>query len=167
MKLNSILLILIIGFLSIGATIHDHHVGTTEIKYSESSETYQITLKLFTDDLENAVLKDSGEIIKLGIDEENSNSDLQIFSYLDKHFSIKFPEGETVNLTKIGRETELDITWVYYESQKTKPMSALTVNNSIFMELHPDQTHIVNIEQNGATKSTLLHISKTGDLLNL
>ncbi len=165
MKTNSILLFIILCILSIGAGIHDHHVGITEIRYSTDSESYQISLKLFTEDLENAVLKDSGVDLDLGSEKENADS--VIFKYLEKEFSIESAEGEKLNLTRIGRETDLNITWVYFESEIMKSLDALKVHNSIFMELHDEQTHVVNVDQDGKTKSTLLHSSKNEDLLKL
>ena len=165
MKTNSTFLLIILCILSFGAGIHDHYVGITEIRYSTDSESYQISLKLFTDDLENAVLKDSGDDLDLGTEKENSDS--VVFKYLEKQFSIESAEGEKLELTRIGRETDLNITWVYLESEKMKPLNALKVHNSIFMELHDEQTHVVNVEQDGKTKSTLLHRSKKEDLLKL
>jgi len=167
MKINTVIPIIFLCFLSVGAAIHEHYVGITEIRYSDDSESYQISLKLFTDDLENAILKDSGDFLDLGGSNENANSDSIIFPYLEKHFFIESPVGSKFKLTRIGRETDFNITWVYLESAKMKPQDALKVKNSIFMEMHPDQTHVVNVDQKGETKSTLLHSSKTEELMKL
>ena len=160
-----ILLFLFLGMLNTSATMHEFYVGITEIRYSENSQSYQITLKLFTDDLENAIHKDSGDSLNLGNSKELPQSDKLIFNYLKEHFSLEVENGNTLYLNDVGRETELDVTWIYFESQKMKPLDAIRIKNDIFMEMHPDQTQIVNLIQNGITKSTLLHSTKTEDLL--
>lgn len=160
-----ILFFLFLGMLSTSATIHEFYVGITEINYSENSESYQITLKLFTDDLENAIYKDSGDSLNLGNSKEHHQSDRLIFNYIKEHFSLQGENGNTLALNDIGRETQLDVTWIYFESQKMKPLEAIRIKNDIFMEMHPDQTQIVNLIQKGITKSTLLHNTKTEELL--
>lgn len=159
------LLFLFAGVLNIAGAMHEFYVGMTEIRYSETTESYQVTLKLFTDDLENAIYKDSGDSLHLENPNELQHADILIFQYLKKHFTLADASDNSLPLIEIGRETELDVTWIYLETQKMKPLDALHITNNIFMEMHPDQTHIVNLIQTGITKSTLLHSAKTADML--
>ena len=160
-----ILLFLFLGILNVSSIMHEFYVGMTEIRYSENSQSYQITLKLFTDDLENAIHKDSGDSLNLGTSKELPQSDKLIFNYLKEHFSLEDENGNTLYLNDVGRETEMDVTWIYLETQKMKPLNTLRIENDIFMEIHPDQTHIVNLIQGAITRSTLLHSTKKEDLL--
>ncbi|NEN23904.1 hypothetical protein G3O08_10375 [Cryomorpha ignava] len=159
------LLILFLGMLNVSASTHEFYVGMTEIRYSENSQSYQITLKLFTDDLENAIYKASGDSLNLGNPKELPQSDNLISNYLRKHLSLEDGNENPLTLNDVGRETELDVTWIYFESQEMKPQDALRIKNDIFMEMHPEQTHIVNLIQKGITTSTLLHSAKTEALL--
>lgn len=153
--------------LNVSNTSHEYHIGTTELRYAENSQTYQISLKLFTDDLESAIIKNSGNSQYLGSPQENIQADSLIFNYVEKHFSLENAEGKRLSLVEIGRETELNDTWIYLESQKMEPLKELRVSNDIFMELNQDQVHIVNLIQNGVTKSTRLNKSAPSALLKI
>ncbi len=167
MKFSSAILLIFLAVIHFGATAHDFYIGMTEIRYSEDSKSYQITLKLFTDDLEDAVNNYSASHLNLGNESETSKSDSLVYKYISQNFSIKNSKGTELELSRIGLETELDVTWVYYEVLNSPMENELKVKNSIFLEIHPEQTHVVNITQSGITKSTLLYSGKTADILKL
>ncbi len=142
---------------------HEFHVGITEIYYASESKTYQISIKVFSDDLEKGILEDSGDILKLGAENELINSDEVIFAYLEKHFALFEKENNPFELTRIGRETELDLTWIYLESKKMKPLKSLSVRNDMLNEVFSDQTHIIHLNQDGSHNSLYLHSGNTQD----
>lgn len=160
-----ILLFLFLGILNVPTAVHEFYVGMTEIRYSENAQSYQITLKLFTDDLEDAIYEKSGDSLNLGNPDELTEADSLIFNYLKAHFALHDESNAILSLNEVGRETELDVTWIYLETQKMKPLSSLRIKNDIFMEMHPEQTHIINLIQGEITRSTLLHSSLTEDIL--
>ena len=122
---------------------------------------------MFTDDLEAAVMNFSGSDINLDAENEISKTDSLIYEYIGQNFSLRNSAGNELEISQIGRETELDVTWIYYEVLNSPMENELKVKNSIFMEMHSEQTHVVNITQNGITKSTLLYSTKTADILKL
>lgn len=144
---------------------HEFYVGLTDIVYNPDTERYEVTIKVFTDDLELGISTSSGKNPRIGGETELAGADALIFDYALERFSLKSPEKDGLSLRIIGRETELDVTWLYFESEKTKPLDYLIVFNSLMMEVYSDQTHIVHLTQGGSTKSTLLHQSaKSGKL---
>jgi hypothetical protein len=65
----------------------------------------------------------------------------------------------------IGRETELDVTWLYLESEPIEPLPSLLVSNDMFMELFESQAHIIHFQTGNEKYSTLLRSRKTTDTL--
>lgn len=146
---------------------HDFYVGITEIRYAEASETYQITIQLFTHDLEAGILKSSGDTLRLKTRFELPNANTLIFSYIKDKFSIK-ADGRILKLNFIGRETlSDDETFIYLESSKIKPQDALLVKNSLLMEIFKSQTQIINVVQNGKTRSTTLSGNNPSEIISL
>lgn len=138
--------------------LHPFYVGLMDIAYFEESHTYGISVKLFTDDLEKAVERDSDIKLKLATEKEHSKSDSLIAGYVLEHVGIS--GIQPLKLTYLGKEYEYDVTWIYLESEPTEPIRNLRVDNDILMEVFPDQTHVIHFELNGEVLSDLLHAKK-------
>lgn len=146
--------------------IHEFYVGLTDIEFNDKEKRYELTIKVFTDDLELAVERFSGkDNLKIGTKNENSKVDSLIFAYVFKHVNLGATPAEKMPLNIIGRETELDVTWLYLESNETKPYPALHVTNSMIMEIYDAQTHMVHLKQGGNIETTVLHSRKKTDTL--
>jgi hypothetical protein len=161
--LNNLLLIFLL--LLPAGDVHKFYVGLTDITYSEKSETYQITQKLFTDDLEKAIEEKTGKDLKLGTKEEMAEADTVVFDYVLDKLSIR-ESKKPLKLTVIGRETELDVTWLYLETAKMEPAGTLTVRNEMLMEIFDDQVHVLKLSQGGKTLSTVLNYSERQETLS-
>jgi hypothetical protein len=160
-------IMLCLAFLSLPfnapSSEHDFHVGIVQMEYSEKSKTYQVAIKLFTDDLEKAIYESTGEKLRLGSDKELENADKLIFQYVQARFQLIDNKGKALTLMEIGFETEMDLTWIYLESEKTKPISNLSVKSDIFFEVFTDQTFLIHFNQGGETRSLYLHSGKNQD----
>lgn len=157
----TLLFLILTAFLPKGETaIHEFYVGLTEVVYTEESETYQVTMKLFTDDLEKGVYLSSGDSIRLGTRLEHEKADSLVFAYIRDKFQLSDSGKKPFKLEFVGVETEFDVTWVYMESPVMKPSTSLGVYNEVLMEVYSDQTHIVNWIQSGITRTALLQRSK-------
>lgn len=142
---------------------HDFHVGIVQMEYSEKSKTYQIAVKLFTDDLEKAVLESTGQSLRLGSNKELENANELIFEYVQARFQLIDKKGKALTLIEIGFETEMDLTWIYLESEKTKRISNLSVKSDMFFEVFSDQTFLIHFIQGDETQSLYLHTGKHQD----
>ncbi len=150
---------------SVGA--HEFYVGLSDIVYNAETRTYEITIKVFTDDLELALTEMSGKKILLDKKEQAEELDAMVFKYVESKFAVKAKNGTALTLQRIGRETEQDVTWIYLESAPMQPLNAAVVSNTMMMEIYEKQTHIVHITQGGKTESALLHESRKSDTIYL
>jgi len=146
-------------YLALALTIlHPFYVGLMDITYYEESETFGISIKLFTDDLEKGVEKIGTEDLRLATSDQSPSADSLVADYILKHISVS--GKEPLNFKYLGMESEYDVTWIYLESEPTEPSALIVVENDILMEIYEDQTHVVHYTVNGETKSELLHRNK-------
>lgn len=150
-------LILILASLLSGA-LHDFHVSITQGEYNSKTGTLQVYMKIFTDDLENAIEDITPQRLQLGSADEYVKTDSLIENYVLRHFWMK-NDGEKLDFQFIGKETEQDIVFVYLEVPLRSGVKQLTVSNTLFFDRFDDQANIVNIELNGHLESAFLERS--------
>jgi len=134
-------------------------VGLTDIHYNADSETYQVSIKIFTDDLEKGLEEFSGMSLDIVDSDFSETTDSLIANYMARHFQIT--STSTLNLDYIGSEKEYDVTWIYLESNRTKIQEYLHVTNEILMSTYSDQTHILHLTVDDNIQSELIHSEKT------
>ena len=91
--MNKIKLLLFIGILFIGSSyvaIHKFYVSVTNFKYVEEEQAFQITSRIFIDDLDDVLAERYGMEMYLDTPDEKEVSDKYIKKYfLTKITSIK------------------------------------------------------------------------------
>ena len=136
-------ILLIIFFWA--AMLHPLHFSVTNIEYNKDKKSFDISLKIFTNDLENVINKKYGEKLNLAKDDKNKNSDKLIKKYISNHFSIII-DGKKMNKKKfIFKDIKYNenSTWIYYEYKKVKKIKTVSIYNSILMDIFNDQTSLI------------------------
>ncbi len=156
--------VLLIAFIisCLAAFSHDFYVSICQIDYNPKTESLEITLKIFTDDLEKALETQGTGTLHLGTDKEPEEADDYISAYLQKNFRLIL-NGDTVAMEYLGKEVEIEATWCYIEIPYSSKVKTLQVRNHILMEIYDNQTNIVHVKSNGRQKSLLLSKSNPED----
>ena len=139
------------------APLHDFHTSITRIDYNEESKVLEITLRVFTDDMSSGLDGFTGQNLNFGTPMESPNVNEKLPEYLNTRFKIQV-DGKPVKYKYLGKELEDDATWIYLESEKTKPSKSIQVTNSVLTELFDDQGNIIHIHIRG--KKHTLGLSK-------
>lgn len=149
-------LIMIMTLLSVVvyADKHPFYVSVTQIDYKEKS--LQITLKIFVEDLESALIDQGKPKLNLGEKMEASNSEKIIKGYLNSSFSIKINDIKK-EINYVGKEVEDDVIWIYLEIKDIRQINSIEVFNSIITEKYEGQTNLVHTTINGEKKSLILN----------
>lgn len=139
-------------------TLHAFHTSLTEIQYNAKEKSLEITIRLFTDDLENALTKiNNGQKVMIG--GKNDNSDAVLSKYIQQHFAIITPQKQKKPINYLGKELEGDATWVYVEIPESQIVKDHILYNDLMQEMFDDQTNLVNFFYAG-NKKTFLFNSK-------
>jgi len=148
-------------FLLLLSLYHPFHVGLTEMEHNPETQTFQISIKLFSDDLENALTQEYDKSIDILNPRSQEEFDSLLFVYVSNHFELK--SGKTaIPLDFIGNERTYDVTWIYLESDPIKVVDKVLVKNELLFDLFDDQTHVVHYtNRSGELDTELVHRSKS------
>jgi hypothetical protein len=136
---------------------HAFHTSITQIEYNAKAKTYEISVRLFSDDFARAIdLENKTKNTKI---EDGDKNEKVVFDYVNKHFSIVSPQNKKAVLKFIGKENEDLATWIYIELPVDQLTNGCKIQQISMMELFDDQVNILNY-RNGEIRKTLLFDSK-------
>ena len=139
-----------------GGAVHAFHTSLTEIQYNAKEKSLEISIRMFTDDLETALTKaNNGQKVMIG--GKNDNSDAVLNKYIQQHFAIITPQKQKKALTVLGKELEGDATWVYVEIPNSQDFKGNILYNNLMQEMFDDQTNLVNFIYSGSKKTYLFN----------
>jgi hypothetical protein len=132
---------------------HPFYISVIDIKHDPKAHNLNISIKLFTNDIENALKKITTKSIDLLNPKNKPEMELELMNYIKQRFSINVNLKPTT-LNFIGYEREEDAIWVYLEVKKVIQPKILKINTKLLYDFLPLQTNIVHAEINGVKKSS-------------
>jgi hypothetical protein len=135
--------------------IHKFYLSLTEVRVDTKKQTLDVSSKLFTDDLEDALFKKYGKRVDLGTSSKNKDVQSLIHKYILENFKISVA-GTAINLTFVGFETEADATWCYLESVPFYSKGKIRIANTLLYDYIPEQSNIINFYWDNEEKSAKL-----------
>ncbi|MBN4081146.1 hypothetical protein JYT44_02145 [Caldithrix abyssi] len=144
------------GILTSIVFAHPFHVSITTFQLNPNTHSIEITMKLFTDDLEDAIQYKGLPPVKLGSKNEYIKSDSLIFRYLKKHLSLSLDQ-KGYEFQWVGKEIENDITWCYFEVESVDRFFVAAITNSIFVANFNDQLNISHFYKGNQTETIMHH----------
>lgn len=142
---------------------HKYYFSRTEIQQNAVTQAMEVTVSIFTDDLEKT-LQDDGEPLRLGDSRERSDVKFLMDDYLRSRFSVQL-DGRPIQLTYLGKEVEHDITYCYLEGGNIPSGKLMEIKNTVLHELFEDQLNRVEISWNG--KSTSGDLTRTNPTFSI
>ncbi|SEE52704.1 hypothetical protein SAMN04487765_2953 [Tenacibaculum sp. MAR_2010_89] len=147
------------------ATLHKYYLALTEIEYKENSQSVQMIMNVFIDDIEDAINKDYNTDLQLSTKKEDKNTDSFIKKYLNKHFKVSINNNvKTYNF--IGKEYDGDIVYFYLEIEKISSITSIEIKNDVLIEHFPEQKNLVKATIKKERKSLFLDKKNDKGLLN-
>ena len=136
---------------------HKFYMSHTIVEQNPRTSSVEVTMRLFTDDLERAIGGTEQLPLFLG-DAAKEPAFVQhlVRDYLLQHFSISI-DGIPMHLQWVGKETEADITYCYFEFTPPRSIHSIIVHNDIMLELFPDQKNTVDLRMTGWQQTLYLH----------
>jgi hypothetical protein len=138
---------------------HDFHTSLTEINFNPKTGSLELSVRVFTDDLELTLTNfNKGKLVK--IEDPEATVDPLIEQYIRKNLALISPDKEVKFGKFYGKEKEADATWIYLEIFDCKQVKNFTLYNTIMQEMFEDQTNLVNIIY-PSQKKTIVFDSET------
>ena len=157
-------IVVVILLLCGGWFMHKFYVSLTEVRYNTQSERFEVSMRIFPDDLDRAMLARTGIHTQLATKLEHEGADSLLMAYLLKSFAIH-SDGEEIGLTYLGKEPESDAIWCYLESSPVKSPQSLSIRNEVLTEIFPEQVNIVQVYIDTWNKGLLLNLNQTSGKL--
>jgi hypothetical protein len=147
------------------STLHEFHNSIAELNYNTKNNSFEVSLRVFTDDFETA-LTQANNLGGFHLDNTKKHNAI-IEKYLHQHFYLKDNKNQKIVGTFIGKEIENEATWLYYEIPLKKSLIGWYIHNSILTELFEDQMNMVNIFFKKQKKTLLFKQNNTYQKLAL
>lgn len=148
-------------------SFHPIHVSVCTIEHNPESQALQVTIKIFADDLEDALNQgnyrpDSLTYLDTFQDDAAPEVTWSIEKYLGDVFEIRVNE-EPVNWNYLGQEREDLAMWCYLEVTGIESVNQVEVRNQVLMDLYRDQINLVHVRYNNNVKSMKLAVRSSSD----
>lgn len=144
------------ALLLLGAWLmHEFYVSITEIRYNSGTERFEVSMRIFPDDLDRALLERSGIHTQLATELEHEKADSLLRVYLLEDFSLEV-NGSILELNYLGKEPESNAVWCYLESSKIPDPQSIKVQNILLTEYFPDQVNIIQVYHGEWNKGLML-----------
>jgi len=141
--MNNLLKVFLLLLICTSFRLHDFHTSIARIDFNAKEKTLEVSIRVFTDDLESALSKDNGGQKFVVVN--NDKNDAFVEKYIRKHFAFISSKKQKKSFAYIGKEQEADATWIYVEVPMNEPFVGFSLQNDILHELFDDQINLVNI----------------------
>lgn len=165
MKKYLVLLFLVVICNVFANPYHAFFVTISEIEYNAAEKTVEISIKIFTDDLEKALNNRFSGKANLNTSQESPQVNTYLQGYLVEKFGISV-NNVAQTCQYIGKEKEDDATWCYLEVKNVAAVSNISVKNTLLMELYESQNNIVHVKVRGKSKSMMLKRNAASETLS-
>jgi hypothetical protein len=133
---------------------HPYYVSVSDIRIDSESKSVNVSCKLFTDDLQEALYKLNKSEVNLSIQSESQK--LMLEQYFKERFKLTIA-GKAIPLKLIGYEIEEEATWCYLEFNKFENLGKVIISNSLLYDFLPEQTNLIHCYYNLNRKSFKLN----------
>lgn len=134
------------------AILHPFFVSVIEIEHNPKDATAEISIRIFTDDLEKTLQKQSTTTIDIIKPNNKAVIDQKISQYMNKMLQLKI-NGKAVKFNYIGYEIIKESTWSYFEVTEVKEMNSVDINCSILHDFETSQINLFHVKSKGNQKS--------------
>lgn len=140
--------------------LHPFFVSVIDMKHNEKDKSIEVSLRIFTDDLEGALKKNYNLITDLGKDVNNNLVNNAVAKYIQSKLQITV-DGKAKTMKYIGYEIIKESAWVYVEFDDVNLVKKIDMSCSLLYDCQDKQSNIFNIKANGTEKNYKLDYPKT------
>ncbi len=162
----SVLVLLLCFTRTVGTQKESHgiYISVVEIDHRNIAENAAVRLKVFTDDLENALRNKYKKSFTL-IGKNGCNTyDDDIEDYFRKHLNLRVNTG-AIDITLDSCEENGDSLWLTFSTSAKGDWSTVEVKADYFMELFPAQSNVVSVYYGEQKLFLRLTVDKKSDQL--
>lgn len=146
---NTLVQWLLITTISI---VHPFFVSVIDIDHNTKESTVEISIRIFTEDLEKTLQKYSSTNIDLYQPNNKVLNGKELTNYIGKNLQLKI-NGQSVTAKYIGYEIIKESTWTYFEVENIKEIKKIDISCSLLYDFEKSQANIFHVKNKGKEKS--------------
>lgn len=145
-------------------SVEDHaiYLSVVEITHNANATNASVKVKVFTDDIVDAVSNMYGERVNLNQDVNLDQVSQKVTGYFSEHLRLSL-NGQAVVLKLKQAESMSDAIWFHFDVGCPQQWAELTVKADYLMELFPTQSNVVSVTQGERKRFANLVKSKPTD----
>lgn len=147
-------------FPAILSLMHPFFVSVIEINHNAKSATVEISVRVFTQDLEKTLQNHTQARIDIMNPPDPAFLDKQIYTYLSQTLQLRV-NGQPVKLNYIGHEIQKESVWTYLEVPKVADLKKLDITCTLLYDYEKTQSNIFHVKSKGEDKSYKLDYPET------
>ena len=159
--INSIIIFLIFSSF----TEHKYYVSTSLFNFTEKG-SLQITLRVFKDDMSNAISSGYLDVISGDLDLTKDVYFNDIEDYFNSKLHVFF-DSNKFELDFIGLESKNEIYVCYLEVEKLPDFQDLTIDNQVLFDQFNDQQNIIHVKKSGKRDSFISRVNNSSFKVNI
>lgn len=158
----------LIAFMFAASCLHAHslHQSTAEAEYNPTTKKLEVSLTVFINDLETALVRQSEREMRLN-QTPAAEFDAQIQAYLAKTFVVTDAAGKTAKIEWVGRQTDEETkksgdptVTLFFEIALPGGLTNAKLRHAVFCEMFQDQVNLILVREN---EKKVEFRSSTGD----
>ena len=132
---------------------HPFFVSMTDINYNEKDKDLEISVRIFTNDLENTIRKYHSDV-KVDILHPVNQQQMNEFvnDYIQKNFQLQL-NGKPVQLSFVGYEEQSESIWTYFEVKNVNAVQKLSIVNALLYDYNTSQINMMHVKVKDKEKS--------------
>ena len=148
------------GMKEVGKQMHPFYVSVVDINHNVKEKTAEISIRIFTEDLEATLRKFGNTRIDLLHPTDKAAVEKLLNDYIQHKIQLKI-EGKPVTLHYLGYEQQQESIWTYLEVKEVPTMHKVAVNCSLLYDYQDKQSNIFHIKTDGKEQSFKLDNPET------
>jgi hypothetical protein len=133
---------------------HPFFVSMTEMIFNPKEKSLEISVRIFTDDLEKELSKTCQCKVNLGLDENKTVNTKLLDAYFQNFLKVKI-QNQAQKLIWHGYQNEEESTWSFLEI-KTEAVENLAIENRILHQSQEKQINFMRLKKPGFDKTVQL-----------
>ena len=133
------------------APAHVFYVSITRVKWNVEEARLDVSVRIFTDDLEEAIVAEGGPRLRLWTDQAREDRDRHVSAYLLSRLAFRV-NGVDRELSWAGMEDALDATACAVQITDVDRVETIEVENRILIDMFDTQANVMRFEVGGQKK---------------
>lgn len=140
--------------------MHPFFVSVIEINHNTKEATVEISVRVFTEDLEKTLQKYATVRVDIVSPANKDFLDKQISNYLSQKIKLKI-NGQPVVFTYLGHEIQKESVWSYLEIPKIAVIKKIEIDCTLLYDFEKEQSNIIHVKGKNMDKSFKLDNPKS------